>query len=40
LINVPIGIATIVAGVVFLPEVRAEKAAPLPDPLSGLALVA
>src|SRR5262249_18507408 len=39
LINIPIAIATIVAGVKFLPEVRAERGARLPDALSGIALV-
>ena len=40
LINLPIGIATIVAGLRILPEVRASKSARLPDPLSVVALVA
>ena len=40
LINLPIGIATIVAGLRVLPEVRASKSARLPDPLSVVALVA
>src|SRR5215469_4890051 len=40
LINLPIGIATIVAGLCILPEVRARKSARLPDPLSAVVLVA
>ena len=40
LINLPIGIATIVAGLRILPEVRARKSARLPDPLSAVVLVA
>ena len=40
LINLPIGIATSVAGLRILPEVRARKSARLPDPLSAIVLVA
>ena len=40
LINLPIGIATIVAGLRILPEVRARNSARLPDPLSAVVLVA
>src|SRR6201999_1284764 len=41
LINVPIGLATVVAGWRLLPEVRAEKGSRLPDGLSaGLLLAA
>ena len=40
LINLPIGIATIIAGARVLPEVRAHGGARLPDPLSGIVLVA
>jgi EmrB/QacA subfamily drug resistance transporter len=40
LINLPIGIATIIAGLRILPEVRAHKSARLPDPFSGIVLVA
>ena len=39
-INVPIGAATVIAGVKILPEVRAHKSARLPDAFSGLVLVA
>jgi EmrB/QacA subfamily drug resistance transporter len=38
-INIPIGIATIIAGIRILPEVRAAQGARLPDPVSGVALV-
>jgi MFS family permease len=38
-VNVPIGIATMVVGYRVLPEIRAEKGAPLPDPVSMLAAV-
>jgi EmrB/QacA subfamily drug resistance transporter len=34
LVNVPIGIATIVGGLRVLPEIRAERGARLPDPVS------
>jgi EmrB/QacA subfamily drug resistance transporter len=34
LVNVPIGIATIVGGIRVLPEIRAERGARLPDPVS------
>src|ERR1700755_1990452 len=34
LVNVPIGIATVVAGRMLLPEIRAERGARLPDPFS------
>src|ERR1700754_619680 len=40
LVNLPIGIATLVAGVRVLPEVRAQAGARLPDPVSALALLA
>ena len=40
LVNLPIGIATLVAGVRVLPEVRAAAGARLPDPVSALALLA
>lgn len=39
LINVPIGIATLVAGALLLPEVRLPKGAPVPDPVSAVALL-
>lgn len=39
LINLPIGIATIIVGLRILPEVRAHKGARLPDPFSGIVLV-
>jgi EmrB/QacA subfamily drug resistance transporter len=39
LINLPIGIATIIAGFVLLPEVRQSAGARLPDAASGLALL-
>jgi len=40
LINIPIGLATIVGGLIFLPEIRSDKNARLPDALSAVALVA
>lgn len=40
LINVPIGIATVVGGLRVLPEVRTGKGEPLPDATSGLTLLA
>ena len=40
LINVPLGIATIIGGILFLPEIRSEQSARLPDALSAVALVA
>src|SRR5579875_134625 len=40
LINVPIGVATLVAGWRLLPEVRAEKGARLPDGVSAVLLLA
>ena len=40
LVNVPIGVATIVAGLRILPEVRAPRGTRLPDWLSALALLA
>jgi len=40
LINVPIGIAALAGGLRFLPEIRAERGARLPDPLSAVALLA
>src|ERR1700760_1822631 len=40
LINVPIGVATLVAGWGLLPEVRAEKGARLPDGVSAVLLLA
>jgi EmrB/QacA subfamily drug resistance transporter len=40
LINVPIGIATLVGGIKVLPEVRANHGARLPDGLSVVALLA
>ena len=39
-INIPIGIATIIAGIKLLPEVRAHSSARLPDLFSGVVLVA
>jgi MFS family permease len=39
-INIPIGVATIIAGIRLLPEVRAHSSARLPDPFSGIVLVA
>ncbi|MER7927307.1 MFS transporter [Streptomyces sp. NPDC096057] len=39
LINVPVGIATLVAGALILPEVRQPKGSALPDPVSALALL-
>ncbi|MBW8707512.1 Antiseptic resistance protein [Streptomyces sp. MBT84] len=39
LINVPIGIATLIAGALLLPEVRQPKGAALPGPVSALALL-
>ena len=40
LINVPIGILALAGGLRFLPEVRAERGARLPDPVSAAALLA
>jgi MFS family permease len=40
LINLPIGILALIGGLRFLPEVRAERGARLPDPLSAAALLA
>jgi EmrB/QacA subfamily drug resistance transporter len=40
LINVPIGIAALAGGLRFLPEIRAERGARLPDPLSAVTLLA
>ena len=40
LINVPIGVATLIAGRRLLPEVRAEKGARLPDGVSAALLLA
>jgi EmrB/QacA subfamily drug resistance transporter len=40
LVNVPIGVATLVAGWRLLPEVRAEKGARLPDGVSAVLLLA
>jgi EmrB/QacA subfamily drug resistance transporter len=40
LINVPIGLITILAGLRVLPEVRAERGTRLPDPLSAVTLLA
>jgi EmrB/QacA subfamily drug resistance transporter len=40
LINVPIGVATLIAGARLLPEVRAEKGTRLPDGLSAALLLA
>jgi EmrB/QacA subfamily drug resistance transporter len=40
LINVPIGAATIIGGLLVLPEVRAQRGARLPDTLSGVTLLA
>jgi EmrB/QacA subfamily drug resistance transporter len=40
LINVPIGLATLVAGLRVLPEIRAHRHARLPDPWSGGAVFA
>lgn len=39
LINVPVGIATLVAGALLLPEVRQPKGASRPDPVSALTLL-
>ncbi|MGW3448371.1 MFS transporter [Streptomyces sp. NPDC001076] len=39
LINVPVGIATLLAGALLLPEVRQPKGAALPDAVSALALL-
>ncbi|MFD9659921.1 MFS transporter [Streptomyces mirabilis] len=39
LINVPVGIATLVAGALLLPEVRQPKGAAVPDAASALALL-
>jgi EmrB/QacA subfamily drug resistance transporter len=39
-VNVPIGIATMVVGYRVLPEIRAEKGARLPDPVSVLSVLA
>jgi MFS family permease len=39
LINLPIGLATIAAGIVVLPEVRQAAAARLPDPASAISLL-
>ncbi|MFJ8028373.1 MFS transporter [Streptomyces sp. NPDC096311] len=39
LINVPVGIATLLAGALLLPEVRQPKGAAVPDPASTLALL-
>jgi EmrB/QacA subfamily drug resistance transporter len=39
-INLPIGIATIVAGLILIPEVRQPRGARLPDPSSVLSLLA
>jgi EmrB/QacA subfamily drug resistance transporter len=39
LINVPVGIATLVAGALLLPSVRQPKGASLPDPVSALTLL-
>src|SRR6201994_3086083 len=38
LVNVPIGVATVVAGRALLPEIRAERGARLPDPFSIVAV--
>jgi EmrB/QacA subfamily drug resistance transporter len=38
-INLPIGIATIAAGIVLLPEVREPRGSRLPDPLSVVSLL-
>jgi MFS family permease len=40
LINVPIGIGTVVAGVLLLPEARQAKGSALPDPASAVTLLA
>jgi EmrB/QacA subfamily drug resistance transporter len=40
LINVPIGVVTLIAGFRVLPEIRARRDAPLPDPFSAVALLA
>jgi EmrB/QacA subfamily drug resistance transporter len=40
LINLPIGILALVGGLRFLPEIRAERGARLPDPLSAVTLLA
>jgi EmrB/QacA subfamily drug resistance transporter len=40
ILNLPIGAATLVAGLLVLPEIRADKAARLPDRLSIVALLA
>jgi EmrB/QacA subfamily drug resistance transporter len=38
LVNVPIGVATVIAGRILLPEIRAERGARLPDPFSVVAV--
>ena len=40
IINLPIGVATIAAGLALLPEVREPRGRPLPDPWSALTLLA
>ncbi len=40
LVNVPIGVATIIAGLIVLPEIRAERGARLPDSVSVVAVLA
>ena len=40
LVNAPIGVATIVAGRRVLPEIRAQKGARLPDPVSVVSVLA
>jgi MFS family permease len=39
LINLPIGIATIIAGIILLPEVREPRGTKLPEALSAVALL-
>ena len=40
IINVPIGVAALIGGLLVLPEVRADEGARLPDPLSAMTLLA
>jgi EmrB/QacA subfamily drug resistance transporter len=40
LINVPIGIATLIGGTLVLPEIRASRGTRLPDPVSAVSLLA
>jgi EmrB/QacA subfamily drug resistance transporter len=40
LVNVPVGVAALIAGLIVLPEVRAPRTAKLPEPVSTIALFA